>query len=396
MHCIHPPQFLQPEQYNDEKESIFLREIETLFGKEKFRPGWDRVKDILKPLITLTEKKKIYLVAGTNGKGETIQNMASILHSQRISYGLFTSPHILSIKERFHFNGTCLSYDSLTQYTYGVKNFLCEDSWNQLSFFEFMLAIFLWTAYQLKVEVLLVEVGIGGLWDATNLLTPSVSIITSISRDHQDLLGTRYKDILLQKLGITRSNTPLFTALKHTYLRNMVKEYTNKFSIPWYDLYEAKVEIPNNFHDANFRLAKKSMESFSTSIICEPVKRKYILEFEKDRNILFTGSHNIDGLREMIFSNLKFSPNRILARFSRTGNDALVMKKILESNPFKWKLNEDLILTNADNWKEKFIEYYQNKSDKNLLITGSYYFFGDILKLFIELNNKAKFKFYTI
>src|ERR1700722_4104941 len=149
------------------------------------------------------------LIAGTNGKGSTAATLASILQSSGLKTGLYTSPHLMRINERIRINGREVSDDDFASLHANVDRAaqqLVEQSqlpWHP-SFFEMMTAIaFAYFASE-RVEIAVLEVGMGGRLDATNVVDPRVSVITDISLDHQKFLGNTVGEIAREKAGIIR------------------------------------------------------------------------------------------------------------------------------------------------------------------------------------------------
>lgn len=145
-------------------------------------------------------------IAGTNGKGSCSHTLASILQEQGYRVGLYTSPHLIDFRERIRINGQCISEDY-------VINFVAEHSnfFEPLhpSFFELTTAMaFKYFADQ-KVDIAVIEVGLGGRLDCTNIITPILSIITNISKDHTQFLGNTLAQIATEKAGIIKKSTPV-------------------------------------------------------------------------------------------------------------------------------------------------------------------------------------------
>jgi dihydrofolate synthase/folylpolyglutamate synthase len=149
------------------------------------------------------------LIAGTNGKGSTAATLASILRASGLRTGLYTSPHLVRINERIRINGTAISDDdfaALHDVVDRTSERLVEDGelpWHP-SFFEMLTAIAFEYFAQNKVEIAVLEVGMGGRLDATNVIEPRVSVITDISLDHQKFLGETVTEIAREKAGIIR------------------------------------------------------------------------------------------------------------------------------------------------------------------------------------------------
>src|ERR1700733_12624530 len=156
------------------------------------------------------------LIAGTNGKGSTAATLAAILEASRLKTGLYTSPHLVRINERIRVNGKEISdhdFANLHSKIDRVAESLVENMelpWHP-SFFEMMTAIAFEHFAQKKVDLAVLEVGMGGRLDATNVVEPLVSVITDISLDHQKFLGNSLGEIAREKVGIIRPNGAVVT-----------------------------------------------------------------------------------------------------------------------------------------------------------------------------------------
>ena len=145
-------------------------------------------------------------VAGTNGKGSTSSLLASVLQEAGYKVGLYTSPHLKDYRERIRINGNVISEEYVVDFVSKHKSFFEE---HQLSFFEMSVGLaFDYFAYE-KVDVAIIEVGLGGRLDATNIITPLVSVITNIGLDHTQFLGNTLENIAFEKGGIIKKNVPV-------------------------------------------------------------------------------------------------------------------------------------------------------------------------------------------
>ena len=151
-------------------------------------------------------KFKSIHVAGTNGKGSTSSMIASILQEAGYKVGLYTSPHLKDFRERIRINGEMISADFVVDFISENKS-LCED--NQLSFFEMTVGLAFDYFAKEQVDVAVIEVGMGGRLDSTNVITPLVSVITNIGFDHTQFLGDTLPKIAAEKAGIIKSNIPV-------------------------------------------------------------------------------------------------------------------------------------------------------------------------------------------
>ena len=152
-----------------------------------------------------TKFKSIH-VAGTNGKGSTSSMIASILQEAGYKVGLYTSPHLKDFRERIRINGEMMSEDFVVDFVAQNKSFFEA---NQLSFFEMTVGLAFDYFAKEQVDVAVIEVGMGGRLDSTNVITPLVSVITNIGFDHTQFLGDTLPKIAAEKAGIIKSNVPV-------------------------------------------------------------------------------------------------------------------------------------------------------------------------------------------
>ncbi|MES2813056.1 MAG: folylpolyglutamate synthase/dihydrofolate synthase family protein [Bacteroidota bacterium] len=152
------------------------------------------------------DKFKSIHVAGTNGKGSTSSMIASVLQEAGYKVGLYTSPHLKDFRERIRINGEMISEEFVVDFVSVNKPFFEE---NQLSFFEMTVGLAFDYFVKEKVDVAVIEVGLGGRLDSTNVITPLVSVITNIGFDHTQFLGNTLEAIAFEKAGIIKPNIPV-------------------------------------------------------------------------------------------------------------------------------------------------------------------------------------------
>jgi dihydrofolate synthase/folylpolyglutamate synthase len=157
--------------------------------------------------------KRIIHVAGTNGKGSVCAMLASLLRSAGYKTGLYTSPHLVRVNERFKVNGECIPDDELAALIELVdtcaRDYAKSQDGRQITFFEFLTALAFEYFRRQKVDVLVLETGMGGRLDATNVVLPQVSVITSISLEHAKYLGSSLEAIAAEKGGIIKPDVPV-------------------------------------------------------------------------------------------------------------------------------------------------------------------------------------------
>ena len=200
-----------------------MDEINWLFEQQRFgiKPGLSRVERLLARCGAPHERFKSVLITGTNGKGSTAAVTAGILTAAGIRTGLFTSPHLSYFNERFQLNMTPLNEhlirDTITQ----LKPVAEQEG---ATFFEILTVLACLLFAKQNVDIAVMEVGMGGRYDATNVLTPIASVITSVGLDHTAILGDSVSAIALDKAGIMRPNVPAYTAAQDEALSVIKQE----------------------------------------------------------------------------------------------------------------------------------------------------------------------------
>ena len=167
----------------------------------------ERVHKLLRLLGDPHLQYKVIHVAGTKGKGSTSAMMASALQVAGYQVGFYTSPHLSDYCERIQINGVSISHSRLVQMVEEIKPFV--DQVEKITTFEITTALGFWYFAQEKTDVAVIEVGLGGRLDATNVVSPLVSVITSLSLDHVDVLGDTLAKIAAEKAGIIKPGRPV-------------------------------------------------------------------------------------------------------------------------------------------------------------------------------------------
>lgn len=170
-------------------------------GKTAYKEDLSNTLLLAKHLKNPENKFKSIHVAGTNGKGSTSHMLASILQEAGYKVGLYTSPHLKDFRERIKINGKCVSKQFVSQFIKTNKSFFEE---NSLSFFEMTVGMAFDYFAKSKVDIAIIEVGLGGRLDSTNIVTPEVSVITNIGLDHTQFLGNTLQQIAFEKGGIIK------------------------------------------------------------------------------------------------------------------------------------------------------------------------------------------------
>lgn len=175
-------------------------------GAGAYKPGLERALSLVKALGNPHEDYPAIHIGGTNGKGSVAHLLAATLQSSGYRVGLYTSPHLLDFGERIRVNGEMIEEAYVVDFV--QKNIRLFDT-IQPSFFEATMAMAFKYFSDKKIDVAIVEVGLGGRLDSTNIITPVLSIITNIGKDHTQFLGDTLVDIAKEKAGIIKSNVPV-------------------------------------------------------------------------------------------------------------------------------------------------------------------------------------------
>ena len=183
-----------------------------LVGAAAYKPGLDNTYRLMAHLGDPHKQLRTIHIAGTNGKGSTSHLIAASLQAQGYKVGLFTSPHLVDFRERIRISGEMISEDKVVEFVKHNRAFLDEV---HPSFFETTMALAFWYFAEQQVDIAVIEVGLGGRLDSTNILNPLLSVITNIGIDHTEFLGTTLTQIAHEKAGIIKSHIPCVIGETH-------------------------------------------------------------------------------------------------------------------------------------------------------------------------------------
>ena len=424
------------------KEGEFMQTVrEWILDRMKYKRkyGLDRMRVLMSLLGNPQEDYPIIHVTGTNGKGSTIAMLSSLFvhHGQKV--GAFVSPHLIDYTDRFLIIGNVMpeeDFEIIGNLVQQAEATLI-DEYEPLSFFEIMTAMALVYFSRKKVEVALLEVGIGGLLDTTNIVHSTMSVITSIGMDHEEMLGNTLEEIAIQKTGIFKQNQEVVLgklpteALKvaevvgkayncdlHTFEREFKSElfedgfiFTNsdtRIHIPHLNL-KGKYQLENAAvalecflrFEEKFQLPielSAIQESFQT--VTWPGRMEVV---HQSPTVVLDGAHNIHALKrfvETVKQHGKLEAQHTILFSALKRKHYIEMVDYLRKELPKARLvvttfeyagaiektdypsSEIEFVENA----QQFIENYINKtSDQEILwITGSLYFISFVRKIFIK------------
>lgn len=218
----------------------------TRDGASAYKKDLDRTIALCEAVGNPHNKFKTIHVAGTNGKGSSSHMLAAILAQSGYKTGLYTSPHLVDFRERIRINGVQIAEQFVVDYV-NNQQVLMEEI--QPSFFEATVAMaFDYFAHE-KVDIAIIEVGLGGRLDSTNIITPEVCLITNIGMDHMNILGNTLEEIAAEKAGIIKENVPV-----------IISE-TNSITAPVFLSKAAEVLAPIKFADRSITVKRLSKDA---------------------------------------------------------------------------------------------------------------------------------------
>ena len=179
-----------------------------LVGAAAYKPGLDNVLALMAQFGNPHTKFHSIHIAGTNGKGSTSHLIAAVLQAAGYKVGLYTSPHLVDFRERIRINGQPIPQQEVVDFVEKIRNPQSPISRINPSFFEITMALAFDYFAKQQVDISVVEVGLGGRLDSTNIITPLLSVITNIGFDHTEFLGNTLADIAREKAGIIKPNVP--------------------------------------------------------------------------------------------------------------------------------------------------------------------------------------------
>ena len=381
-------------------------------GASAYKPGLKQTTDLLHFLGIEQKNMSVIHVAGTNGKGSTCSYMSSILTEKNEKVGLFTSPHIFDFRERIRINGVQIDEAAVVNFCQRVIDLNLDFV---PSFFEVTFAMAIDHFQQNQCTYAVIETGMGGRLDSTNVLQSTIAVITNIGLDHTQFLGETLPQIALEKAGIIKSNQPVVIGQTQEELKVLFTEKAKKHGAQIYfadkekwDLLD-KTELPSlqktNLRTALCALSKINV-SFSNETITKALKNLVLntglfgrlTKVRENPLIYLDVSHNQDGIRAtlMDIANLRFNNLHIIYGASQDKN----VPEILSLLPSKamiylseFRNNRSLTLAELMEIKTKDSRVQSVSSDVNkllkslenavspqdlILVTGSFFLLSDL------------------
>lgn len=417
--------------------------IDYLYGLQRMgiKFGLENITRILDAIRNPHERLTVIHVAGSNGKGSTAAHLESVLMKAGYRVGLYTSPHLLSFNERIRIDRQEISEEEVVEFTNRVLDILPElrdaaaqDSPLPITFFEFTTAMAFDYFFRKDTDLAILEVGMGGRLDATNVCRPLVCVITSVSLEHQEYLGRTLVEIAGEKAGIVKRGVPVVLGVCHPKAREVVEEICLERGAPlFYAGREFKVHgTPECF---SYHGIARSFQGLSTSLkgrhqirnasLClaaleileksgYPTGKEAVEKGLKDvlwsgrqewypgpPQILLDGAHNPEALRTLCSSlkrDYRFERLRVLMGVMREKDYRRMLKMLaptahefvfgrphMDRSLDPWVLQAEALrlgcrATVTEEIAQGFLDLMERAEDEDLIcVTGSLFTVGEVL-----------------
>jgi dihydrofolate synthase/folylpolyglutamate synthase len=312
------------QDYKDSVEWLFAQAPNYQSdGASAYKPGLDNIRKLCDFFGNPQDKIKTIHIGGTNGKGSTSNMLASVLQESGYKTGLYNSPHLVDFTERIKVDGENCDKAFVFDFIQKLK-LLPGDI--QPSFFEFTTIMAFEYFYTKKVDFAIIEVGLGGRLDSTNIIKPMVTALTNVQLDHQDLLGDTIQQIAFEKAGIIKENIPVVSGDEKAAVKDIIRQKAAEMHAELTDatLIESDLEsdLKGKYQTKNIRVVMALVELLreqGLTISDENLKKGLLnvsknthfigrwFEFSKNPLTICDTGHNQAGLEE-VFSQLESYP----------------------------------------------------------------------------------------
>lgn len=408
--------------------------LEKLYSLQKFgiKLGLSNIEHLLELLGNPQKKFGCFHIAGTNGKGSTSSFTASILIEKGYKVGLYTSPHFVRFNERIRINGTEIPDDYVASFVSSLSEYMDE---HKPTFFEATTALAFKYFADMGVDYAVIETGLGGRLDATNVIQPIASVITSISLEHTEILGSTIEQIAGEKGGIIKKNTKVFLGRLPFDAENVLinisrnlnsevfkvtdytKEQNNSFSFVSpliafnnidtplrgiYQKYNASLSILVLSESLGIKDKKIISRGLENVVKNSGIQGRYEIYSEKPR-VIFDSAHNLEGVTSFLTA-FKEEANDYKTRYLLFGamRDKTIELMLQSLSPYFDEIHLNTIeyeraasvselssiaskmnlVCKVENSGADFIEYFikSKETDNCLVVLGSMYVLGEIKK----------------
>jgi dihydrofolate synthase/folylpolyglutamate synthase len=365
-----------------------------LKGASAYKPGLEHTISLLHAFGNPHEKLKFIHVAGTNGKGSTCSFLTSLLVEKGEKVGLFTSPHIFDFRERIRINGIEIDQAFVIVFCEKIKQLKFDFS---PSFFEITLAMALCYFQQEKCSIVVLETGLGGRLDATNVVKPLISVITNIGIDHTQFLGETLEAIAFEKAGIIKNDRPIVIGERQIETTSVFEKraqeqnariiFAQEFHLPfelnlagyqYKNLKTALVTLSLLYYSIDEKLVEKALKNLQRN--SGLFGRMEIVQ--KNPTLILDVSHNKEGI-EATLKSLNLSENAKLTILFGTSQD-----KAIEEMVSLFPKNAEIHLCIFKNERSQTFERLQEIKQSNLNIKAVHQEVNQAIKQLLPTLNK--------
>jgi len=389
-------------------------QLDWLYSTQLFgiKLGLDNVRKLLRELDLPADGQKFIHVAGTNGKGSVCAFIHSILKASGINAGLFTSPHLIQFRERIRDSERMMTQQENAAGLAKLRELVKE--WDpHPTFFELTFAHAMQWFQQREHEWVVLETGMGGRLDATNTVMPAVTVITSISMDHQAFLGESLREIAREKAGIIKPGVPVITIKQHPDVMDVISLTAREREAPLYVVttpvrgYE--MGLAGQYQLWNAALAIAAIKSagfrFKDAVLREGIKKVHwparFQRLDKEERLILDGAHNIDSAENLARTWIQKYPGEkaSIVFGAASSKDVRAMLRALQPIAARWHFTDFESPRSAPPEQVREVQaalYGQavetfvhdkptaalaaaKKSKERILITGSLYLAGEVL-----------------
>lgn len=307
-------------QYQEAVDWLFVQAPNyQIDGLKAYKPGLENITKLCDFFGNPQEKIKCIHIGGTNGKGSSSNMLASVLQDAGYKVGLYNSPHLIDFTERIKINGKNCDKEFVYHFIQKLQT-LPEDILP--SFFEFTTIMAFEYFYQQKVDFAIIEVGLGGRLDSTNIIKPLVAAITNVQLDHQNILGDTIEEIASEKAGIIKPHIPIISGEETDLVKNIIRQKAESENAPFIDATTIQSDLASdlkgNYQKKNIRVVLaliSELKKLNIPVSQENIERGLLhvhqntgfigrwFEFSKDPLTICDTGHNQAGL-EYVFSQL--------------------------------------------------------------------------------------------
>lgn len=408
-------------QYQEAVEWLFVQAPNyQIDGQKAYKPGLGNITRLCAFFDNPQDKIKCIHIGGTNGKGSTSNMLSSVLQEAGYKTGLYNSPHLIDFTERIKVNGKNCDKEFVYNFILKLKK-LPEDILP--SFFEFTTIMAFEYFAQQKVDIAIIEVGLGGRLDSTNIIKPLVAAITNVQLDHQNILGDTIEEIAFEKAGIIKANTPIIFGDNNEIVKNIIKDKAVKENATFIDATvlktELKSDLKGNYQNKNIKVVLGLIEelrklnysisdkTIETGLLNVHQNTGFIgrwFEFSQNPLTICDTAHNQAGL-ESVFEQLNSIEKykHVVLGFVNDKKIDDVMDLLPQNSQFyfaKPSINrgrppqdyEDLLINSKINYKifdsvqEAYLSAKQECTNEEMIfIGGSNFVVGDFLEKNLEI-----------